>query len=448
MKKASTDLQSNSKRESLAPVPDKNRIFGLPTYIPFWISSMVVIQIFIVGQTFVPPSGSLNMLQASVAAVVSALIVALMFIFNSHPGMKYGIPFIVQARSAFGYRGARIASLIRIVPAVFWYGIGSWIGAEAASFITESYWGWSNTPVFFIAFQILQTILAYFGIQIAKWFNTVLSVVIIGFLIYINVQFLTVGDIEVAGSWKGDGDWGLPFFASITAAVGILLTGSINNADISRYAKNSKKVNWIGHFFGIAPAFLLLIFTGILAAVVAGIWDPIEALVSVVPNPMVAVAMLIFIIVAQITTNLTLNIIPPAMIIMETFNVRWGISTIIVGVLGIITFPWLLLTSDTFNTFIGYYSAFLGPLLGILITDFYFVRKRKLNVSHLYENTVSYNWLGLFSLVFGGIFGLIFLSISWMISLPISSIVYLIGYKALPFYKKELIEREDEETIA
>ena len=447
MTNKSTELNKDSKRESLSPVPNNQRIFGLSTYIPFWISSMVVIQIFIVGQTFVPPNGSLNMFQAIIAAVTAAVIIAFMFAFNSEPGMKYGIPFIVQARSAFGYNGARIASLIRVLPAVFWYGIGSWIGAAAISYITQSYWGWSNTPIFFILFLISQTFLAYFGIQTAKWFNSILSVLVIVFLVYINWKFLTVGNLELSDSWKTTGSWGLPFYSSIAAAVGILITGSINNADISRYLVNKPKNNWIGHFVGLIPTYLLLIFTGVLAAVVTGIWDPVEALVSVVPNPTIAVLILIFIIAAQITTNLTLNIIPPAMVIMETFNVKWGVATIIIGVLGVVTFPWILLSSTAFNTFIGYYSAFLGPLLGILLTDYYFVRKRKLNLTTLYDQEKKYNWLGLITLLIGGVVGLFFLSISWMVSLPISSVLYYLGYKIIPSFKRERQSESDSHTI-
>ncbi|MED4207618.1 NCS1 family transporter [Neobacillus mesonae] len=440
MNQTSSDLNRDSKREALNPVPNENRIFGLSSYIPFWISSMVVIQIFIVGQTFVPPNGSLNMQQAVWAAIISAIIVAFMFTFNSYAGVKYGIPFIVQARSAFGYNGARIASLIRVLPAVFWYGVGSWIGAQAISYITDLYWGWSNTMLYFLIFQVLQTALAYYGIETAKWFNSYLSVIVIGFLIYINYKLLTVGNLEINESWKIEGTWGYPFFASISAAVGILITGAINNADISRYLKNTKKDNWIGHFVGIIPTFLLLVFTGILAAAVTGIWDPVQALVSVVDNPTIAVLMLIFIVVAQVTTNLTLNIIPPAMVVMETFNVRWGISAIIVGILGIVTFPWLLLTNAAFNTFIGYYSAFLGPLLGILLTDFYFIRKKEFNIPKLYSSDIKYNWIGLLSLVIGGAIGIVFYEISWMVSLPVSSILYWAGYKLFPSYKRQVVE--------
>lgn len=443
MEGTASELKQDSKRESLLPVGQEGRIFGLSTYIPFWISSMVVIQLFIAGQTFVPPNGKLNLFQAIIAAIASAVIIGLMFIINSQPGMKYGIPFIVQARSSFGYNGARIASTIRVIPALFWYGIGTWIGAEAISYITDVFWGWSSTPIYFIAFMIFQTILAYYGIQVAKWFNVILSTIVIGFLIYINYKFLTVGTIEISSSWQTEGSWGLPFYSAVAAAVAVLITGSINNGDLSRYLHNRVSYNWIGHLVGIVPAVLLLIFTGILAAAVTGIWDPIQALVAVVDNQGIAILMLVFIVGAQITTNLTLNIIPPAIVIMEIFNIKWGTSTIIVGIIGSVTFPWVLLTHEGFNAFLGYYAAFLGPLLGILITDYYFVRKRKFDLEKLYETKVKYHWLGLGSLIIGGIVGMIFLSISWMVSLPLSVLIYWLGYQVIPYYKAEINNQTD-----
>lgn len=432
-----SNLNSNSRREALNPVSNENRIFSLWTYIPFWISSMVVIQTFVVGQTFVPPNGVLNTYQAVVASMVAGLIIALMFVINAQPGMKYGIPFIVQTRSSFGFIGARYAALIRVLPAVFWFGIGSWIGATGISYITEIFWGWSNSILYFFLFMVVQTILVYFGIESAKWFNTLLAIVVFGFLIYVNVKLFSVGGEELLNTWDTVGSWGLPFFAAVSTGVGTLITGAINISDISRYLKNSVVNNVAGNFIGIFPFHTLLILTGILAAAVTGIWDPIEALVSVMTNDTIAILLVVFIIASQITTNITLNIIPPAMQIVETFNIKWGVATIIVGVLASFSFPWLLLTSNVFDKFIGVYSAFLGPLLGILIADYYIVKKCNFNIEKLYENVKKYNWIGIGSLIVGGIFGLVFIKLSWMVSLPISFFLYLIGNKMFPMYKDE-----------
>ena len=430
-------LNSGSRREALNPISNENRIFGISTYIPFWISSMVVIQTFVVGQTFVPPNGVLNTYQAVVASIVAGFIIAVMFVVNGQPGMKYGIPFIVQTRSSFGYIGARYAALIRVLPAVFWFGIGSWIGATGISYITETFWGWSNSLFYFILFMIIQTILVYFGIETAKWFNTLLSIIVFGFMIYVNVKLFSVGGEKLQTTWDTVGSWGLPFFAAISTGVGTLITGAINISDISRYLKNRVVNNVAGNFIGIFPFHTLMILTGILAAAVTGIWDPIQALVSVMTNDTIALLLVVFIIASQITTNITLNIIPPAMQLVETFNLKWGISTIIVGVLGSFSFPWILLTSNVFDKFIGFYSAFLGPLLGILIADYYIVRKRNYNVDNLYKDTIKYNWIGIGSLIIGGIFGLIFIKLSWMVSLPISAALYLVGNKLIPKYKVE-----------
>lgn len=437
MSTPTSELTQNSRRSSMDPIPNNERIFGLPSYIAMWVSSMVVIQIFIVGQSFLPPSGSLNIVQAIWVTIISSFILWIMFVLNSAPGIKYGIPFIVQARSSFGYKGARIASLIRVIPAVFWYGIGSWIGASAMVFITETIWGWGNIWVFFILFQVAQTAIAYFGIKSIKWFDSVLSVVVLGFLIYILYQIIQLGGLSLSENWTAGGSWGQPFFVAITASVGVLITASINNGDLGRYLENKPKNNWIGHFVGIVPMFILMLLIGILSAAATGIWDPIQALVSVIPSPIVAVAMMFFIIVAQFTTNLTINIKPPALVLVEMFDMKWGVAVIVVGVLSIATFPWLLLTSTGFNQFIAFYSAFLGPLLGILLADYYLIRKQKINVEEYYNQQIGYNWLGIGTLIISGIVGIIFLPISWMVSLPLSIILYWGGYQLVPFYKKE-----------
>ena len=444
----STELTQHSKRDSLAPVDEGGRIFSLKSYIPFWISSMVVIQLFIIGQSFMPPSGKLNILQALTVTLVSSIIIGFMFVINSHPGIKYGIPFVVQCRSAFGYYGARIAVLVRVLPAVFWYGIGSWIGADAMNYVSTTVLGWGNVWLYFIIFQILQTAIAYYGIKSIKWFDSALSFVILAFLVYIVIQIFSTGKVHLNSSWEASGSWGMPFWTAITASVGILITGAINNGDLARYLRKEPVQNWVGHFVGIVPMFIIMVGIGILSAAATGIWDPIRALVTLVPNTAVAVALMIFIVAAQFTSNLSLNIAPPALVLMEIFNIKWGLSVIVVGILGIITFPWLLLTSSAFNTFITFYSAFLGPLLGILIADFYLVRKRHFDLDRLYNSPVKFHILGFASLIVGGICGVIFLPISWIVGLPVSMVIYSIGYRIIPYYKRELAAHRVDEKAA
>ena len=118
-----------SSADTLSPIDAEHRIFGLPSYILMWWSSLIVIQAFVLGQGFLPPNGSLNLLQALVVVVVANFLFIVLFSLNGRPGMRYGIPFSIQVRAGFGVRGAKLAEFLRAMPAIIWYGIGSWIAA-------------------------------------------------------------------------------------------------------------------------------------------------------------------------------------------------------------------------------------------------------------------------------------------------------------------------------
>jgi NCS1 family nucleobase:cation symporter-1 len=159
----------------------------------------------------------------------------------------------------------------------------------------------------------------------------------------------------------------------------------------------------------------------------------------------------LFIALAQFTTNLTMNCLPSALVIMETTGLSWGTSVIIVGVLGIATMPWLLFTSQNFFSFIAYYSAFLGPVLGVMLADYFLIRKQKLVVRDLYSTAKGiyfykegWNWAGLAAVLIGGICGIIFLSYSWLIAMPVGFILYLVLYKVfdLPVGKEDELNSE------
>ena len=94
-----------------------------------WWSSLIVVQAFALGQGFLPPVGRLNLTQAVVVMVLAGVASVVMFSLNGEPGLRYGIPYAIQARTSFGVRGSKFVELLRAVPAIVWCGIGTWIGA-------------------------------------------------------------------------------------------------------------------------------------------------------------------------------------------------------------------------------------------------------------------------------------------------------------------------------
>lgn len=428
-------LRSDSGREGMRPISRDQRVFRPLSYILLWWSSLVVIQLFILGQSMLPPAGGLNLMQASTVIVLSGLIVWMFFGLNADAGIRYGIPFAVHARSSFGLKGSRAAVLVRVVPAVFWYGIGSWIGASALNLVTNSLFGFGNIWVYFVGFQVAQTALAYYGIGSIRAFESVMGVVIVAILIFMMVTIIRQGQEELQVSWNNAGTWGLPFWSALAAAVGIFITAAINASDLSRFLSVKKQSHtWPVHMVALLPLWLFMIGLGILAAATVGVWNPVEALLQMAPSPALGIILLIFIAGAQFTTNLTINILPPAMAITEFTGIKWGAATIIVGVLAIVTMPWVLLTSQNFTAFINYYSAFLGPVLGVMLADHWIKRRRQLNIPSLYRDTSGkahdavpeYRWPGLAALAVGGVVGIIFVEISWIVALPVGMVAYLL----------------------
>ena len=112
-------------------------------------------------------------------------------------GLKYGIPFAIHSRSSFGVKGSKIATLLRGVPALFWFGIATWIGADAIAMVTQTMFGFGNTMVYFFIFQILQVILAASGIQSIKWFESSMAIIIVLILSLIHIYS------RILAAWQG-----------------------------------------------------------------------------------------------------------------------------------------------------------------------------------------------------------------------------------------------------
>lgn len=429
-------MSNETDSEGLDPIPADERSMGLKHYVPVWWSSLIVVQAFAVAFFAVYPQGNLNLFQATLATGIGAAVVTLMFIFNGFPGYEKGIPFVAQTRSAFGIRGSVIPNYLRIIPAIAWFGIGNWIGALAINTITTTLWGFGDVRVYFILFLILNLALAWEGISSIKWFDSIAAGVIILLLGYTVYVVLSTNGIpqEVLAH---EGSWSLEFLTVISASVGVIITGALNASDLSRHLeiKGGSRNHVVGHLVGIAPPLLFMLLVGITFGISTGNPNPIAAIMAVAPSPLIGTAMLVFIIGAQISTNLTLNILPPTHVFQDSLGVSWKQGVLLTGVLSVVTFPWALFTSDLFFTFINAYSIFLGPALGVLLADYWLVRKRDTDIDGLYNKSeTSKFWFvrgvsvsGVVSMLLGAAASVPMIDISWMVGLPVGFVAYLLS---------------------
>lgn len=434
----------NPATDSLQPTNDQNRVFSGTSYVLMWWSSLIVIQAFVLGQAFLPPIGKMNLFQSLLILVIAGVTFVVMFSLNGQAGMKYGIPYSIQARSGFGVRGSKIVEFLRAFPAIVWFGIGTWIAALSFDGILTTLTGFTAPWAkffYFAALQVLQVVLACRGIRTMKWFNVISSFVITAVMAYMLIHILNTREFKIEESWKSAGTWGTPFWVGLTGSIGVLATVMLNISDMTRHLVKSQSALWLGHVAGILPPWFFMLTLGLIAGATLGTWDPVEALMQLSPHPAAMIVLLTFILLAQFTTNLTINILPPALIFMDAFNISWSYAVVVTGVLGVLSFPWLILGNmETFFGFILYYSALFGPILGVMLCDYFVIRRRELNVAALYTTDASsphwytggFNTAGIVSIAVPGIITMIwFLPMSWMIGLPTAFLMYLVLYPML-----------------
>ncbi len=415
-------------QESLAP--QKTRIMGRVSYLLAWFGGCVSIGTFAMGSSIV---GTLNLLQAVIAIAVGCFVIGIALAFNGAAGYKYGIPFMVQARSAFGFGGTRFPGLVRAVPAVVWYGFQSWIGAGALNAVSATMFGFDNLIFFFIAFQFLQIGLSIFGFQGIKWLENIGSGFILISLVYMFYSVIDkYGDEITRNLVNIEGTWGAPFWAATMLFLGIYSTMMLNVSDYSRELKKGTGPGLLSTIYAmsILPCTLFMGLIGLMVSGATGISDPIQVFSSAVDNTPLLVTTLLFIAFAQVTTNVLNNVVPPTYILMDVFKLKFRTATIIVGLAAFGTFPWELVKEESsagLQLFVQTYSAFLGPIFAVLVVDYFILRRRTLNLDHLYNENGPYkgvNWAAIIASLIGATVALTFSSISWYASLIPAGLSY------------------------
>ena len=414
--------------ESLAP--QQTRIMGRFSYLLAWFGGCVSIGTFTMGSSVV---GSLNLIQATLAIAIGCFIIGVALAINGAAGYKYGIPFMVQARSAFGFTGTRLPGLVRAVPAIVWYGFQSWIGAGALNMVSATLFGFDNLVFYFIAFQFLQIGLSVMGFQGIKWLENIGSGFILLSLVYMFYSTVQqYGDQLSANMLTMEGSWGLPFWGATMLFLGIYSTMILNVSDYSREHKRGTGPGLLTTIYAmsIMPCTLFMGLIGFMVSEATGVADPIQVFASAVDNTPLLMTTLLFIAFAQVTTNVLNNVVPPTYVLMDVFKLKFRTATVIVGLLAFATFPWELVQDESaagLQLFVQTYSAFLGPIFAILAVDYYLIRRRTLDIAKFYDEQGPYhgvNYAALIATVVGIVVALFFSAVSWYASLIPAGLTY------------------------
>jgi NCS1 family nucleobase:cation symporter-1 len=414
--------------ESLAP--QQTRILGRTSYLLAWMGGCVSIGTFTMGSSLV---GVLNLVQSTVAIAIGCFVIGLGLVINGAAGYKYGIPFMVQARSSFGFTGTRVPGLIRAVPALVWYGFQSWIGAGALNAVSATLFGFDNLVLFFVLFQALQIGLSVFGFQGIKWLENVGAVFILCALVYMFFSVISrYGDEITTTLVNTEGTWGLPFWNATMLFLGIYATMMLNVSDYSREHVKGTGPGLLTTIYAmsILPVTLFMGLIGLMVSGATGTLDPIQVFANAVDNTPLLVVTLLFIAFAQVTTNVLNNVVPPTYVLMDVFKLSFRTSAVLVGVLAVATFPWLLVREESaagLQVFVQTYSAFLGPIFAVMVVDYYVLRGRRLDLGALYDPAGSFrgvNYAALVAVAVGVAVAFTFPAVGWYASLVPAGLTY------------------------
>ncbi|WHH60568.1 NCS1 family transporter [Petroclostridium sp. X23] len=422
-------LSSSTKPELL---PTKERIMGKISYLAAFMGGCVSIGTFSMGASLI---GVLNLTQAIIAMAIGCSVIALALVLAGCAGHKYGIPFTVQARSSFGISGVKLPGILRGVPAIIWFGFQSWVGAGALNACFKTLFGFDNLPIVFVLFTALQVALAINGFHGIKWLENISMVFILATLAYMFYVVYTKYGAEVADTITNiKGTWGLPFWAGTTAFLGIYTTMIINASDYARELKHGTRATTTGslYWLSIVPPTLFMGLIGLMVSGATGNNDPVQVFSTTLDNKFLTLVTLAFIAFAQVTTNVLNNIVPPVYVLMNTFHISYKKSAVLVGILSLLSCPWLLVrpeSADGLSLFVQTYSAFLGPIFAVLVVDYFFIRKRTLDLNDYYDVEGAFkgiNWAGIIAIIVGSIVSLFFVKVSWFASLIPTGLIYYI----------------------
>jgi NCS1 family nucleobase:cation symporter-1 len=482
--------ESSLHNKDLAPVPIAKRTWTTYNYVALWIGMAHNIPTWGLAAGLV--ALGMAWYQAILTIMIANVIVLAPMLLNSHAGTKYGIPYPVFARASFGVFGANLPALMRAGVACGWFGIQTWIGGGAiytvmgAIFGKDSWWinadkialgfgdpePWTKWLSFAI-FWFLNIIIIWRGMDAVRkfenWAAPFVLIVAVFLLVWMTSQAGGFGPLVEDHGTVGWGNdfWFKLFPPALMGMIAFWSTLSLNMPDFTRFGK-SQRGQAIGQALGLPttmtlfPLIAVLVTSATIKVYGEAIWDPV-ALVGKFDNVLVVVLALFTLGVATLSVNVAANIVSPSYDFSNAWPKRISFRTggIITGVIGILIQPWMLYSNpDTYIfTWLGTYGGATGAIAGVLIADYWYIRKTKLNLGDLYRADGQYryasgwNWRAVVALAIGVVMAIggsyggpfpadgilpflkspfAFADYSWVVGLAVSFIAYAAFMRFFP----------------
>jgi len=408
----------------LAPTTVRQRTWSTWNIAALWIGMSVVITTYTLAGGFI--EAGMNWWEAMITILLGNTIVLIPMTLNAHAGTKYGVSFPVLCRASFGTRGANVPAVLRAIVACGWFGIQTWIGGQAIDALFGVMWsGWRGIQVHtwlsFFLFWAIQVYIIVHGVEGIKHLETWSAPLLLGggliLLIWASSKAGGLGRVlteSVALQKQKNAFWSI-FPGALTASIGYWATLSLNIPDFTRYAR-SQRSQMLGQALGLPPTMTLFAFIGVAVTsatlLIYGqpIPNPVE-LMTKFDNDLVILFATVVIFAAQITTNMAANVVSPSNDFsnLSPRTITYVKGGLITAVIAIVMMPWKLMSTmgDYIFTWLIGYSGLMGAIAGILICDYWVLRRQRLDLPGLFDPAGLYsysngiNWRAMASLGIG-----------------------------------------------
>ncbi len=466
--------------DDLRPTTEEERTWRWYHFAALWIGMVMCIPAYMLAASLI--EGGMSWSQAVGTVFLGNMIVLVPMLLIGHAGAKYGIPYAVLARASFGTIGARLPAILRALVACGWYGIQTWFGGmmlhTLVGVVLGQPLGGEKMAGLGITFSQLLCFLGFWAIQFYYIVHGIESIrkletYTAPFKIAICFVLLWWAYSKAGGfgpiidqpsqfveGGKKAGQFSSVFWPSLTAMVGFWATLALNIPDFTRFAKTQRD-QFIGQTIGLPVPMgllaMLAVFVTSATVVIYGkaIWDPVD-LASRLTGAAVLIA-LIILLIDTISVNLAANLVGPAydFSALNPKRISYKTGGFITAGIAIAMMPWKVLETTQgyiFTWLIGY-SALLGPVAGILIVDYYLIRRTELKVADLYEANGCYtyragwNWVAISAFVLGvlpnipgflnaafpqtfpdvGDFFKTIYTYAWFVGVAIAALIYRVG---------------------
>lgn len=423
--------------ESLLPTTLSQRSIGMWGYAWIFVGIAVIIATYSLGATGI--QGGMDLTTVILTILAANIVIGALMTLTADIGTEHGLSFAVYLRAPFGIRGTHLPSLSRGLVASMWFGIQTYLGALAINGIGEYFLGFSNWFLWYLGFAAVQVINTAYGIRAVEKLAEYAAPAIIAISVWMYFTLDGVAQTKGLNIWTFRGAGEMSLAVLFVTNMGFWSTLAIDIPNLTRFVKaepdrrflRRNRNVFLAQLVALPVTQALIAGIGAISFIAAGNWNPVEV-IQAQGQGLSLIVLLVLVVMAQWSTNNSANLIPAALTFVNLAPrvVNYRIGVVLAGIVGTLCFPWAIL--NNLFVFLGYYGAFLSAIGGIVLADYYVVRRRRLDVPGLYDVTGPFRYTAGFNLpalaawlVAGGIAAW-FVDYAFIIGMPLGFVLYLL----------------------